>query len=151
MKWLLVVHIEWCPHRSKKTEFMQCFSVLSVISVIRTSSLISSPDCWAVSQTLRSWVPQACSPPMLSLSRGCWRTRLPLEAAQETVSVPHSSTAASSLSTCTRWQPTHLTGQWTAETRHFDPWSKTGLFLLRRVWNSVLQRCECPTNFTHCV
>lgn len=108
------------------------------------------PGCWAVSQTLRSWVPQVCSPPMLSLSRGCWRMRLPLEAAQETASVPHSNTAASSSSTCTRWPPTRLTGQWIAETELLDPYSKIILTVI--LWHVApsVKFCEeyvkCPTN-----
>lgn len=69
------------------------------------------PGCWAVSQTLRSWAPQVCSPLTLSLSRGSWRTRPSLEAVQETVSALRSSTAASSSSICTRWPQILLTGQ----------------------------------------
>lgn len=51
--------------------------------------VLHSTDCWDVSLTLRSSVPQACSPQTLSLSRGCWKTRPLPEAVQEKASVPH--------------------------------------------------------------
>lgn len=49
---------------------------------------------------------------MLSLSKGCWRRRPPQGAVLETASVPHSNTAASCSSTCTRWPLIHLIGQY---------------------------------------
>lgn len=76
-----------------------------------------------VSQTQRSSVPPECFHPMLSRSKGCWKMRLPLGAAQETACVPRWNTAASSSSTCTRWPLTPLTGQiWTHKGVHL--WGK---------------------------
>lgn len=73
---------------------------------------VSPPaGCWAASRTPRSSAPRASSPPTRSPSRGCWRTRPSPGAAWGTASVPRSSTAASSSSTCTRWPPTRSTGQ----------------------------------------
>lgn len=123
MLWLF---LQWEKHlkgdttksKEKHNSVFQCFPLpfLKPNSSHVNHFVYLPSGCWAVSQTLRSWVPQVFSPPMLSLSRGCWRTRLPLEAAQETASVPHSNTAANSSSTCTRWPPTRLTGQRITET-----------------------------------